>query len=720
MQEIEGSKWNFNIQRKSSMGQGKEDSSFAPFINTRIRCLVREYIQNSFDAHSEDDGKPVRIEFEFGKLSCSDYPELIQSLLGHLKSCSERCKKYPNSKDPYESKVQYLESHIDGEIGYLKVADYHTTGMEFIDDEDTPSPFGSCVRENGASYKSSNFSGGSHGQGKTVGHVCSGLNAVYYSTMDSEGRTYGEGVIKLCTHKYGSNGEDANTYEGTAFYDSNYGNAPDQGNRIPQAFRRDVQGTSVFVIGMERNAEDVDLMKKELLRSFFMAIASGHLEVEIDGEEFTEDNIKEKLDIYYPEEEYSEFDSIRNRNPEFVFNPRPYCNEVFLKQNQDENHICIDTADFPGEFTKLGHAKLYVWKSQSIKEANSRDSVVYMRNNEMVIEVKRGTANKGYYGIFICDGEGENVGSTVFRSMENVTHDKWDINELRDVSKKERTTANSVKGEIKAFIKACEAKLFPDTNDEEHQLKSLKRRKIGIFGDNRSDSEDDEANWPSTNVSDKAKSINKKSQTDTSIKVRTKKKKRKMDKRGKETDGQTSEPNTEQDGNEATGGTETGGAGGFGEGGSGDGKGTNGQIGTEKPDNTNSTTNLDNPDGNAIGTEDNGDIDSNSNEGKELREIKLSNANKMLKPCRDGQYALVLGLKSNRDYADCSVMLMVQGESGLVALEIKNVANGMKISGIKNNIISGFELVKNELFCIKFTPKEVVTNYSLKITVYGH
>ena len=39
---------------------------------------------------------------------------------------------------------------------------------------------------------------------------------------------------------------------------------------------------------------------------------------------------------------------------------------------------------------------------------------------------------------------------------------------------------------------------------------------------------------------------------------------------------------------------------------------------------------------------------------------------------------------------------------------------------IKNNIISGFELVKNELFCIKFTPKEVVTNYSLKITVYGH
>lgn len=93
MKEIEGSKWNFNIQRKSSMGQGKEDSSFAPFINTRIRCLVREYIQNSFDAHSGDDDKPVRVEFEFGKLSCSDYPELIQSLFRTFKIMQRKMQK---------------------------------------------------------------------------------------------------------------------------------------------------------------------------------------------------------------------------------------------------------------------------------------------------------------------------------------------------------------------------------------------------------------------------------------------------------------------------------------------------------------------------------------------------------------------------------------------------------------------------------------------------
>lgn len=44
-----GSKWNFLDRRKASMGQSREDSSFAPFVENKLRCLVREYIQNSMD-----------------------------------------------------------------------------------------------------------------------------------------------------------------------------------------------------------------------------------------------------------------------------------------------------------------------------------------------------------------------------------------------------------------------------------------------------------------------------------------------------------------------------------------------------------------------------------------------------------------------------------------------------------------------------------------------
>ena len=48
-----GGKWNFVERRRNSMGQSREDSSFAPFIAHKLRCLVREYIQNSMDAHSK-------------------------------------------------------------------------------------------------------------------------------------------------------------------------------------------------------------------------------------------------------------------------------------------------------------------------------------------------------------------------------------------------------------------------------------------------------------------------------------------------------------------------------------------------------------------------------------------------------------------------------------------------------------------------------------------
>lgn len=70
------------------------------------------------DAHSSQNGVPyVIVEFSFGELLCSDYPELIQSLPERLKACSEYCQG-DNAKDPYAEKYEYLVDHINGSIGY--------------------------------------------------------------------------------------------------------------------------------------------------------------------------------------------------------------------------------------------------------------------------------------------------------------------------------------------------------------------------------------------------------------------------------------------------------------------------------------------------------------------------------------------------------------------------------------------------------------------------
>ena len=195
-----GCKWNFIVRNEASQEQGREDSSF-DYFKEKERCLVREYIQNSMDAHSFQDGVPpyVIVEFSFGELLCSDYPELIQSLPGRLKACSEYCQG-DNAKDPYAEKYEYLVEHIDGSIGYLKVSDYNTKGMPYDFDKFKKSKFKSCVRSANSSHKDSCNAGGSHGKGKTVGFVNSNINAVYYSTMTEDGNCYGEGVIKLCDH----------------------------------------------------------------------------------------------------------------------------------------------------------------------------------------------------------------------------------------------------------------------------------------------------------------------------------------------------------------------------------------------------------------------------------------------------------------------------------------------------------------------------------------
>ena len=100
-------KWNFVIRNDSSMNQGREDSSLSFFFANKLRCLVREYIQNSLDAHDPDlADKPVKVSFSYDTLECSQYPELIISLLERLKSCSEMCRSIENGKDPYYEKYE--------------------------------------------------------------------------------------------------------------------------------------------------------------------------------------------------------------------------------------------------------------------------------------------------------------------------------------------------------------------------------------------------------------------------------------------------------------------------------------------------------------------------------------------------------------------------------------------------------------------------------------
>ena len=689
-----GCKWNFVDRRRNSMGQSREDSSFAPFIGHKIRCLVREYIQNSMDAHSKlhPEG-PVVVKFEFGELLCSDYPALILSLLSRLRACSEHNKRYKNGKDPYESKYEYLESHKDLTIGYLKVGDYNTRGMSYVDDDDSPSAFKACVRESSASYKEDDDAGGSHGLGKTVGFVNSELNAIYYSTRTENDQTYGEGVIKLSDHKLIDASGEAIHYEAIAFYDSEGGIRPNIGDRIPEAFQRTKPGTDVFVIGLERSEEDILKMKEETLRSFFKAIYEDKLAVEIDGEYFCAGNLVEKLNIYFSSEKFTDLDYVRTNTPEIEFNPRPYLLEALMNQKCDEDHLVIDSNEaFPERFKYLGHAVLYIWKNQRIKSEGSRDSVVYMRNNSMAIEVQRGRNNKGYYGIFVCDG----VGSKYLRIMENVTHDKWDEDELRNVRKETKTLAIKTRREVKEFIAACEELVFPQEQDTEKEILSLKKHRLGTSS-SKTEDKSEELLWPTTNII-KEEQAKKKGSSSVTILETKKGGKKKKKNSGKVVPPVVIPP---PDFPDLPG---------------------PGPIPPPGPDPEPKPEDPDKPklptvDG--AGTT-SGESFEDNNKGKHMTEIKLDGRSRRLVPLHDGEYACKLVIRVPQDYESCRLILSVQGVSGQVPLELRRVSSGCRISGGEKNEIVGFDLYKDVVNEIRFTPVESLKNYSLIIKAYGN
>lgn len=688
-----GSKWNFLDRRKGSMGQSREDSSFAPFLQQKLRCLVREYIQNSMDAHSKKHPEgPVEVTFSFGELKCDEYPELIQSLRKRLVACSEHCKAYENSKNPYENKIEYLDSHLSSFLGYLKVADYNTKGMPYVDDYDTPSAFKACVRESSASFKDSENSGGSHGLGKTVGFVNSGINAVFYSTMDEDGHRYGEGVIKLCDHKLTSDNGDVIHYESTAFYDCHDGECPNKEDEIPHAFLRNEPGTDAFVLGLEKNEDDIVTMKREILRSFFKAIAEEQLTVTVDGEHIDNTNLSVKLIEYFSDSDFGEFDDKRTNIPWLEFNPRPYYFEVLDKNGKDDDHITLDAEiDFPDQFPYLGSAKLIMWKSNTIKEAGSRDSVIYMRDNSMVIEVKRGRNNKGYYAICVCDGKG----SGYLRKTENVTHDKWDLEELRDIQKDEKDKAKKTLDSIKAFVTACEAKVFPEEKDKEKVIASLRRHRLGSTTNRTSDTDDDTF-WPTTNVTDGFKK-SKTGESPITI-LETKK----GGKKKKKTQGTPVPPIPPAE---------------------------SGEPGIEPPEPhpfppephplppTPTPPTL-------LGVEGEGNVEGTdmqeTTSGKHMKAIKLNGSSRFLIPLHDGEFACKLVIKVPCDYEGCRIALNVQGVSGKIPLELKRVSTGCKIVGDNKNEISGFDLKKDMNNVIKFTPVETIKNYSLIIEAYGY
>ena len=459
-------KWNFVEMPLNVTSRSGEDAAFDNFrSNNPYRYIVREFIQNSMDAPLDTTYKtPVKVEIETKTINTSEYEQLIGSLKERMQACKERCDENENGRNPYTNKVAYLENIEGKELPILVISDSNTTGMAYTNDKQCA--FNAGVRQMGASHKNGGTAGGSHGKGKIVGFVASEINTVYYSTMvASDNSTFGEGVTRLCVHNI--NGKE---YFPDAFYDSKEGNRPDYGPDIPEDFRRKKAGTSVFILGIEPNETDILAMKQEVLRSFWMAIHHKKLVVRIADDEFTSDSLQDLMYKYLPDNQYPKNYDIKSyRSLVEKFNPKPYFLRCVIDADMDEQFHAVFEAK-SSKYPTLEHAMLYVYKDESIKNY-TEDRIVCMRDKEMVIEIRRPGTRKGYYAVLVCDGDG----SKWLRKMENVTHEKWDKNEVKELDADTKENSGKVLKEIEKFINASIEELFPVTDDTEYRVPVLSK-----------------------------------------------------------------------------------------------------------------------------------------------------------------------------------------------------------------------------------------------------
>lgn len=478
-------KWTFAESSPNERGDGGESLSLKLFRERPNRSLIREFTQNSIDARSKKPGAPiVEVQISYIELDDDIRKSMVEDLQPRVEACIEATSKNSNSKNPFTSKLTFICEKGLFPVSCMKIADFNTTGMMYFDESKIYTieeyrkykrpPFNACVRMNGASDKTDSGAGGSHGQGKNAGLERSPLNAMYYSTMTEETvtetgltipeLTFGEGIVSLCNHvMFDENG--VHMYKKDGFFDCHGGLAPDQDTEIPKCFRRTAPGTDAYIIGLAENENDKREIIEYMLRSFFPAIMMEKVVFKLFGIDFNKGNLAQRIEEYFPQKKYSDFDTT-GWYYKFLFNPRPYCLEALMKKDADSNHI-VEVAD-PKVYTHLDDTKFFMWKDESIR-GKSKDIILYMRDNGMVVDVRREKFGKGFYGLVICAGKS----SEYLRLMENVTHDAWDKQQLCDVDEEKRIFAEAVVNEIEQFVNDTVNKIFPRVEGAESNIPGL-------------------------------------------------------------------------------------------------------------------------------------------------------------------------------------------------------------------------------------------------------
>ena len=471
-------KWYF-AESKNGGGTGVNDGLTDLFSGGTLQDLVRESIQNSLDAKAKDQPF-VRVEYNLRTFPTVEFPNFLE-LKSHIVKCDKRY--YPNSR--FQQMLEYIESPI---MQVLEVADYNTTGMDFYYDEEgnEKGKFSKFVRISG-DPNSDQGAGGSHGYGKITYFKMSGIKTIFVSSMNrADNKCTFQGVARLATHP---TGEPQMAYSNLGFFDEGEGDPVQETpiftdgqykyTKIPEDFQRQQPGstTSILFAKISDKKKAFKECCEAVLRSFFVAIEAGTLEVYINlGEGYEIEINQGNIERIFNERFFtSPIDNIRN-NPFERLNPHPYW---LTYKNLKEQPATVQPGTPVKEAAQLCFGKQYVLIQEHLPilgdvslyvcvSPDGNDLVLFMRRPKMLVNLYQlgRQMRRGFSAIFICDDPN---GNELLRKMENAAHNKWDAGQLTNESRREEeiALAGEISVEMENFINRClDDIIFPSDNSD--------------------------------------------------------------------------------------------------------------------------------------------------------------------------------------------------------------------------------------------------------------
>lgn len=440
-------KWHFGQET------GREqlnDPMSEHFKDDLYTSLVRESIQNSLDAAIGTG--PVRVEFLYKQINSCDFPNFFD-LRSHIQGCIDY---YGNdAKKVYKPMLDRFPKN-DGmrqTIPYLRVADFNTKGMKYVEG-DTKSTFYAFVRAIGVTVKDETGArGGSFGYGKAAYYKMSPYSTIFISTMDTSERRCFEGASVLSTHK--RNGK---VLTSVGYYDNNEGKPVTEADCIPVPFRRDEQGSNIDIIGIEKDVDSVDNILKEVIRNFWMAIYEGNLEVKVEEECLSKDNLFRLMKRYFPR-----MADNTKRNSSTFTNPRPYYDAVANAGSDDNHRLFMDKLE------TIGKVKLYAAAIPE-EEGMERTKVVFMRSLKMHVFTQKYNLCNSIAAVFICE---DKSGNKLLGHLEPPAHNEWKAKHWRDERNRIEPDGQAALDEIQQFIDRSLRSLINDEEGESQDITEL-------------------------------------------------------------------------------------------------------------------------------------------------------------------------------------------------------------------------------------------------------